>query len=108
MKPKVSEHALQQLFMNYLTAKGYYVMRLNSGKFAVGEGASRRFIRGQDAGTPDLLCIKKGKALFVEVKVGSNKLTIMQEQKIKELAEYGCKTIVAYSIEDLQEGIYAL
>lgn len=103
--PKISEHQLQTLLKNYLEAKGWYCMRLNSGKFAVGEGASRRFINGQLAGTPDLLCIKDGRATFVEVKVGRNKLTFMQEQKISELKGHGCDTIVAYSIEDLQKGL---
>ena len=108
-----TEHQTQQLIMNYLRMKGWYVMRLNSGKYSVGEGRNRRFIMGQEAGTPDLLCFKdnfygKGQdglvsVCFIEVKAGKNKPTALQTAKMEELEQYGARCIVAYGIEDIQK-----
>ena len=107
-----SEHQLQTQLMQYLRTIGWYVLRLNSGKFSVGEGRNRRFINGQDAGTPDLLafkgsCIHHYKEhvhlLFVEVKVPGNKPTALQTAKMKELEEYGATCLVSHSLEELHQ-----
>lgn len=116
MKLKASEHQIQTMLMHYLQAKGWYVMRLNSGKFAVGEGSNRRFINGQEAGTPDLMAFKdieykcghdthvQTDLVFVEVKTPQNpKPTDIQERKMHELEEHGARCIVAHSLEELQE-----
>lgn len=117
---KQTEHQIQTEIINYLRMKGWYVMRLNSGKYSVGEGKSKRFIMGQDAGTPDLMCFKKTKfglniedveglpyvgvsLFFIEVKVSGNKPTLLQTAKMKELEEYGAKCIVATSVEDVMK-----
>lgn len=100
---KVTEHQLQTEIMQYLQYKGYYVMRLNSGKYSVGEGRSKRFIMGQEAGTPDLMAFRGVRMFFVEVKVPGNKPTLLQTQKMKELEGYGAQCFVATSLEELQE-----
>ena len=63
-----------------------------------------------EKGTPDLMAFKKiypGKPgnilIFVEVKRPGKKPTYLQEQKMKELEEYGAKCIVATSIDDLKD-----
>lgn len=110
--PKLSEHQVQTQLMQYLRTIGWYCLRLNSGKFSVGEGRSKRFINGQDAGTPDILAFKllgfpSGKhittILFVEVKVPGNKPTALQTAKMEELEEYGARCFVTHSLEELQE-----
>lgn len=116
--PNLTEHQIQTLLINYLQAKGWYVMRLNSGKYSVGEGRSKRFIMGQEAGTPDIVafrqyygsddgvygedCRGKSSLMFVEVKRPGNKPTFLQDQKMKELEEHGARCIVAHSLEELQ------
>lgn len=109
-----SEHQIQAQLMQYLRSIGYYTMRLNSGRFSVGEGSSRRFINGQDAGTPDIVAfkgvmdhsvpngIRRIELLFVEVKRPKGKVTPLQSAKMKELEEYGARCVVAHSIEELQ------
>ena len=114
---KVSEHMLQTQIINYLRYKGWYCMRLNTGKFSVGEGRQKRFIMGQEAGTPDIVAFRKIfmpvspvhmleakqlQLIFVEVKVPGNKPTLLQREKMKELEEYGAVCIVAHGIEDLE------
>ena len=56
---KPSEKSIQTEAIGWLRAKGYYVERVNSGKYAVGEGTSRRMILGAEAGTPDIRAFKK-------------------------------------------------
>jgi Holliday junction resolvase len=103
--PQPTEHAIQTQLMQYLRTKGWYVMRLNSGKFSVGEGAGRRFINGQDAGTPDLMAfiaLPTGIRLyFIEVKRPGKKPTPLQKAKMEDLEKYGAHCFVATCIEDL-------
>lgn len=116
-----TEHQIQTLIINYLKIKGWYVMRMNSGKYSLGEGRSKRFVQGHEAGTPDVMAFKKFtkpgtekdygsyataeqelSLLFIEVKRPKKKATVLQEAKMKELQEYGAKCIIATSIEDLK------
>ena len=112
--PELSEHSTQQLCINYLKVKGFYTMRLNSGKYSVGEGRNKRFIMGQEAGTPDILAFRKAyqsggvakgvaKLYFFEVKRPKGRLTFYQGQMMKELQEKGAQCYVVHSLEELQE-----
>lgn len=115
--PPPLEHGTQQQIINYLKYKGWYVLRLNSGRYSVGEGRNRRYIMGQEKGTPDIAAFKpfwledeNNKAavslLFIEVKREGNKPTELQLAKMRELEEYGAQCLVIHSLEELQkEGI---
>src|SRR3990167_833882 len=115
MKLKVSEHQLMTLLKNYLTAKGWYVMRLNAGMIKTETGHR---VRLAEVGMPDLMAFRrygdlgvKVKSLiddasvlvFIEVKVPGDKPTFAQEHKMEELREHGARTIVAHSLEELEE-----
>jgi hypothetical protein len=117
-----TEHAIQILITNWLQYHGFYVERLNAGKYALGEGKSRRFVKGVATGTPDLIahrlvhektltldktrhtddrdCVQ---LIYVEVKRPSKKPTVIQSAKMAELEQYGAKCYVATSIEDLEQ-----
>lgn len=104
---EATEHEIQNMIISVLTMKGFYVMRLNSGKmtneYTNKQGVvKKRFIRMLDAGTPDLLAIKKGKAHFIEIKRPGNNPTYLQQEKMKELSEYGAICIVARNVEDIE------
>lgn len=116
-----TEHQIQTLLKNYLTAKGWYVMRLNSGRIPMSDyRGKQRMIWMGEKGTPDLMAFKELslpngygsvpethlKLLFIEVKRPGKKPTFNQEQMMKLLEEKGAKCIVASSIEDLEaEGL---
>lgn len=116
MKLKITEKQLQTQIINYLKYKGWYVQRLNSGKYFIGTGRNKRFIRGCDAGTPDLVCFKKykhkvGNAVlniplpalwFIEVKAQNGKVSELQDRKMRELEDYGARCLVAYSLDDVE------
>lgn len=96
----MKESAIQAHIIQYMTMRGHYVMRLNSGLVKSERGGMMRLA---PAGTPDLLCIKDGKCLFIEVKAGKNKPTDLQLQMMAILESYGAKCLVSYGIDDLQE-----
>src|ERR1035441_6127259 len=79
---KITEKEIQDSCRDYLQLKGYYVMRLNSGSFPLGEGKNRRFFRSCEPGTPDLMCFKNGlislELFFIEVKVPGKHPTQLQ------------------------------
>lgn len=111
----LSEHQIQDQCIGYLRSKKWYVTRMNSGKYSVGEGRNRRFIMGHEAGTPDLMAfkevmdhsvpngIRRIELLFVEVKVLGNKPTPLQTAKMEELTEHGARCIIAHSLDELIE-----
>jgi len=45
-------------------------------------------------GIPDLLCLRDGKALFIEVKRKGKKPRPLQEYRIKQLQEHGFEVLV--------------
>jgi hypothetical protein len=54
----------------------------------------------QMAGLPDVLCIKGGRAVWLEAKVPGNKPSPIQVRRMKELAGYGCPCAVVFSAAD--------
>lgn len=112
-----TEKSIQQAIMQYLRYKGYYCMRLNSGRIRTQAGG---LVKLMEAGTPDLLAFRPmvvkplGKyeidvplgitvMYFIEVKAGKNKPTYLQEMKMKELETFGARCIVANSVEELEK-----
>lgn len=115
---KPRESTIQTEVMGWLRAHGWYTQRMNSGKYAVGEGVTRRFIRGHDAGTPDIEAFKAVECpgycphishgtehLFIEVKRPGEHPTALQIAKMKELTEYGVRCLIVHSIAELEEKI---
>jgi len=108
------ESEIQKQIIDYLKLKHYFVMRLNSGSYAVNGGKS--FVRGCEPGTPDLLAFKVlGKRIgqpdhihvglnlfFIEVKRPKGRVTELQEQKMIELEAYGAICLVIHSVDELQ------
>lgn len=87
---------------------------MNSGMLPMGEGRSRRLIRMNKAGTPDIMAFKNKDCpnlecgypivdlLFIEVKRPGNKATPLQTEVMKELEEYGATCIVAHSVDEVE------
>jgi len=74
------ESKIQAKIIKRFTDEGYFVIKL---------------IKTNKNGIPDLMILKDGKTIFIEVKkpmVG--KLSKVQEYRIKELKEYGFETLI--------------
>lgn len=113
-----TEHQIQTLIKNYLTAKGWFCMRLNSGRIPMTDyNGRKRMIWMGEAGTPDLMAFRKiwlgdvflnarpgvTDLLFIEVKRPGKKPTFNQEQMMKLLEEKGARGLVIHSLEELQK-----
>lgn len=114
--PLPLEKHIQTAIIGYLRAKGWYVMRLNSGSMRSIDKRGKMFMtKLTDAGTPDIMAFKpypkgysgstgKTYLLFIEVKRSAkHPPTPLQLAKMRELEEYGATCHVIWSIEQLQE-----
>lgn len=63
---------------------------------------SERFV----AGWPDLLVVKRGTTVFIEVKVKKNPLSILQQKTLVDLAKAGALALVMRKQEDGVEILY--
>ena len=68
------ESKIQARIIKRLEAEGYYVVKL---------------ILTNKPGIPDLLCLKNGKASFLEVKRPEEKPRLLQEYRMNELRNLG-------------------
>lgn len=68
------ESKIQSRIIKRLEAEGYYVVKL---------------ILTNKPGIPDLLCLKNGKVLFIEVKRPEEKPRPLQEYRMNELRNLG-------------------
>ena len=74
----MTEQQIQTERIKQLEAEGYYVLKL---------------IKTNKNGIPDLLAIPPGSdVLFSEIKKPQAKLSKLQEYRLKELKNHGCKT----------------
>ena len=54
---RITESDLQREILKALALSGAWAMRLNAGLTVLGEGKTRRVIRGAPPGTPDILVL---------------------------------------------------
>ena len=73
----LKESQIQNKKIKQLEEEGYFVVKL---------------VLTNKMGIPDLLALKDGKALFLEVKKPNTKLTKLQEYRIQELKKQGFDT----------------
>ena len=58
------------------------------------------------SGIPDIMIIKEGNVIFVELKSERGKLSKIQEYTITQLVKHGAGVIVARSLEEVKNGIF--
>ena len=74
----MTEQAIQKKRIEELESEGYYVIKL---------------INTNKNGIPDLIAIPPNSdVLFSEIKKEKGKVSKLQEYRLKELNEHGCKT----------------
>jgi Holliday junction resolvase len=80
------EQKIQTKIIKKLEADGWLVLKL---------------IKLSKSGYPDLLLLKNGKTMFIEVKQPNGILSEIQKFRIKEITELGfqCKVWVDYNVE---------
>jgi hypothetical protein len=88
-----TETEIQSEITKYLEKNGFRVYRMNSGR--VGG------VRLHPTGTPDLLAMRRGISIWIEVKKPGEEPTGDQKRIHKELRADGFKVYVVCSLEEL-------
>jgi Holliday junction resolvase len=88
---EISEQKIQTKIINQLTKEGWLCVKL---------------IKTSKNGIPDLLCLKDGITMFIEVKKPNGRLSELQKIRIKQLQDLGfeCKIWTNYGT-DFSTGI---
>lgn len=103
------EQALVNQIISYLSYKGHYVWRNNSGVVKsdytdkAGRYKQRMWRAGVKGGSDILGIAKSGKFIAVECKIKGNKPTELQLLFLEEIKSRGGHAIVAYELEDVQK-----
>lgn len=85
-----TETRIRVAIQRRLEAQGFRVIKLHGNRF-------------QEAGLPDLLAIKNGRLLAIEVKRVGEAATTLQRRKLDELARFGVVCGTASSVEEAEE-----
>jgi hypothetical protein len=98
--------------------KGYYVQRMNSGAL---RDSRNHLIRKNRAGAPDIMAFKLTvdswmctsqheilDLLFIEVKRPGNKPTALRKAVMAELESFGARSIVAHSMQEVENALHVL
>jgi hypothetical protein len=90
---------LTRIIRNYLALNGWLTWCNRSGCTKIGD----RFIKFQEAGLPDIMAVKGGRLLCVEVKAGKDRLSPAQVSFLDLARVHGALVCVAHSLEDVQQ-----
>jgi N-acyl-D-aspartate/D-glutamate deacylase len=101
----MTEHDLQNLIRLELTELGWLTFRINVGKVKMIDG--RWFDTGLPPGFTDLIALKNGQTVFIEVKAKNGKPSQKQIDFINLVKKCGFVAGIVYSIEDARRLINA-
>ncbi len=94
-----SEHDIQNEIRLALSSMGWCVFRLNVGKVKTEDG--RWFDTGLPPGTSDLMAVKNGHIVFLEVKTKTGRVRDDQIKFINTMRDrYGCTAGIVRSVDD--------
>lgn len=82
----MKESQLQSKIIERLKKHGWYVVKL---------------IQTNTNGMPDLMCIRKGNVIFLEVKIEGEELKPLQEHRIKQLNQMGVFARMVDNVDDV-------
>lgn len=80
----------------------FHWMPVTGGIFDPTAGRFRRLSGSQKKGCPDILAVKRGRLIGIEVKSHTGKTSPYQEDFIRELNKAGALAFVARSVEDVE------
>jgi len=95
------EQDIQRSILDYLRAKGWFAVKLTT--VGVYRKSSDSYIPNPSKGLPDILAIKKGRVILIEVKRKGNELSDNQRRFIEEWIKRGGEARVARGIDDVED-----
>ncbi len=99
-KIKISEKEVQNAILQYLQVKRVFHFRNNTGATKTATGG---FIKFGTPGSPDIIVVKEGIFIGIEVKRPGGKLSPNQKLFCDALIAAGGRYVVAQSLEDVME-----
>ena len=103
------ETALIKSIRERLTLMGYWVLRHNAGAIVLGDGSSRRMLRGVEPGTPDLqVLLPYGRSAWLEVKTPKGRVSKVQAQWHARARALDHHVFVVRSVEDAVDAVRAI
>jgi hypothetical protein len=88
-KPKVTESTILRQIRDFLRLNGWKVVRIHQSL-------------GSERGIPDLVAIRSGQTVWIEVKTPHGRLSAHQQAWLQDLEDHGGWWIVARSVEDVE------
>lgn len=88
----MTEKTVVNNIRDYLRKEGFFVLKIHGGP-------------NQQAGIPDLLAIKEGRAWWFEVKTETGKTTKLQVHTIEQLRGFGCVAEIVRSVDDVKAAL---
>lgn len=104
LKGDPSEHDIQSAILRALRIHPAvaFFWRQNTGAMAIGEGKAKRFVRYGIKGQPDIQgYLKDGRALFIECKSRTGKVTPEQKEFLERAEKHNAVAFVARSVSDV-------
>lgn len=101
----MKEQLLVNWTINYLLNRGHHAWRNNSGVLPITSKGKSRMIKIGQKGLPDVLGYHKetGRLIAIECKVGRNKLSPAQEERIEHMKACNVLAFVVYTTDEVQE-----
>ena len=96
------ESEILKAILQYLGARGILAFRANTGAFVGEYKGKRRFVRFGERGMPDIHgVLPGGRALYIEVKGPTGRLSPWQVAQIDRLRRQGALAFVARNVPDV-------
>ncbi len=91
-KPKILERDIQKSIKDWLQYKGWFTFKNHQSL-------------GSHKGVADLVAMKGGRTMWLEVKTATGKLHASQEKFKDDIQRVGCEYHIVRSIEDVETAI---
>lgn len=107
---KEKEKDVQRAILDYLELRGEFYYRNNTGAFVfpATDHSARRFIRASTKGAPDIVVVRDGKYIGVEVKGTDGRQSEDQMDFARRLIKAGGEYILAHSLDGFIQQFDAL
>ena len=93
------EKQIQSAILEYLTLKGIFHWRNNSGAMKT----EHSFVRFGAVGSPDIFALKHGILYGIEVKRPKGKVSEAQKNFGESMVQHGARYMIAYSLDDVRK-----
>jgi len=97
---KQSEQQIQKSILDMLSLTGWYAYKQDS--VGIYDPVKNLYRKSNTAGKSDIIAIKKGTVLFVEVKSKIGKQPPSQKEFERNIKEHGGHYLIARGFEDVQ------